>query len=78
MREWPPRRLHQPEGSEGERVAIRPRRGATRLVFRIFRLDAGCHLIEMCTGQLVTYEKKKAFIIAYESTGKKKTCVNSP
>ena len=27
----------------------------------------------MCTGQLVTYEKKKAFIIAYESTGKKKT-----
>ncbi|KAH8071589.1 hypothetical protein JL721_4089 [Aureococcus anophagefferens] len=36
------------------------------------RLDAGCHLIEMCTGKLVTYERKKAFLIAYESGGKKK------
>ncbi|KAH8050451.1 hypothetical protein JL722_11422 [Aureococcus anophagefferens] len=35
-------------------------------------LDAGCHLIEMCTGKLVTYERKKAFLIAYESGGKKK------
>jgi hypothetical protein len=26
-------------------------------------LDAGCHLVELCTGRLVTYERKKAFII---------------
>ncbi|KAH8046646.1 hypothetical protein JL722_13539 [Aureococcus anophagefferens] len=32
-------------------------------------LDAGCHLIEMCTGKLVTYERKKAFLIAHEYAG---------
>ncbi|KAH8061701.1 hypothetical protein JL720_13402 [Aureococcus anophagefferens] len=35
-------------------------------------LDAGCHLIEMCTGKLVTYERKKAFLIAYAGLGKHK------
>ena len=34
-------------------------------------LDAGCHLVELCTGRLVTYERKKAFVITYDATSTK-------
>ena len=43
----------------------------TRELVSTQALDAGCHLVELCTGRLVTYERKKAFVITYDATSTK-------